>query len=383
MGKVIERIAFVLLAVASTWHFTRVSWSRLRSMRYAKGTLPTDHIGERLWRVFKKVALQEEVIRGRPLTGILHALVMWGFFAFAWASAGHISLGLRGLDAAKENSGWYGSFIAVWACAVLLGILGLTYRRFVIRPKALGPLSLTSGIVAFLIAALMVTYLLGWRALEVGTAAWRVNWWLHTIAFFALLCVIPKSKHFHLVLAPFAIFFGSDRTSAMRMLNIENGDFGLVRISDVSKRGVLDAAACVECGRCTERCPANIVGRTLDPKQIILRMRQGLAFGKEKFAAGSGAEVAQGNAWINEQDLCQCLSCGACEAACPVGIEHVGDKILDMRRGLVSEGRTNNGKLNSLFFALERTGNPWGVPSDGRRKFVEAEEFPPFNGSRE
>ena len=76
--------------------------------------------------------------------------------------------GFQGLDGARPDRGWYGWFAAAWAVAVLVGIVGLSIRRFVLRPQVLGGLSLSSGIVAVLIAALMVTYLLGWRALEAG-----------------------------------------------------------------------------------------------------------------------------------------------------------------------------------------------------------------------
>ena len=76
----------------------------------------------------------------------------------------------------------------------------------------------------------------------------------------------------------------------------------------------------------------------------------------------------------------QCLSCGACEDACPVGIEHVGPKILDMRRGLVSEGRTNSDKLNALFTTMERSPhNPWGVAHETRRKLIDKQKAFPFS----
>jgi len=92
------------------------------------------------------------------------------------------------------------------------------------RPKPLGELSVTSGIVAFLISALMVTYILGWRAFPVGSLAWKVNWWAHTSAFFSLLVVIPISKHLHLLLAPVTIVLRAETTSTMRALREEGDD---------------------------------------------------------------------------------------------------------------------------------------------------------------
>ncbi|HKN20164.1 MAG TPA: hypothetical protein VJX73_02045, partial [Terracidiphilus sp.] len=203
------------------------------------------------------------MVRDRPITGILHAMVVWGFLAFAWISAKHFYLGIRGLEHAKEDQSWYGAFVAAWAVAVLIAILGLSFRRFVLRPTALGALSATSGLVAALIAALMVTYLLGWRMFPVASPGWKTNWWIHTLAFLALLVVIPQSKHLHLVLAPFAIFLRPETTSATRALREDGEDLGLLRFKDLRWKDVLDINACVECGRCTDFCPANLTGGSL------------------------------------------------------------------------------------------------------------------------
>ena len=378
------QIAFVLLFAASVAYFVRCVYRRFHHPIQRVPPLCWDHPSERLWRVFGEVLLQERVIRERPVTGLLHALVMWGFFAFAWVSAEHLSLGVRGLDAARASESWYGVFAAAWAVAVIVGILGLTFRRFVLRPAELGPLSGTSAVVAALIVLLMTTYLLGWRALEIGSTAWKVNWWVHTLSFLGMLVVIPQSKHLHLLVGPVAIFFRSRTTSGMRALREDDDDdLGMVRFPDLAPKDLLDLHACVECGRCTQACPANVVGQSLNPKEVILQMQRGLLAGGEVIA-GTAEEAAAGKVWVTEQDLFQCLSCGACEEACPVGIEHVGRKILDLRRGLVSEGRTTSDKVGELFTTMERAPhNPWGVSHEARRKLLEAEKFPLFDGAQE
>ena len=377
-------LLLVVLTVASCLYFGWVVRGRLKFAQSSGEPLPSNNILGRLRRVFFEVVLQTKVIRARPVAGILHALVMWGFIAFAWVSLEHMMHGFRGLDAAQPDRSWYGWFAAVWAVAVLVGIIGLSYRRFVLRPKALGALSSSSGVVAALIVVLMVTYLLGWRTLEAGSRNWQVNWWLHTFSLLGMLWVIPNSKHLHLLLGPVAIFFGSETTSGMRALREDDDDdFGLLHFRQLSPKDLLDINACVECGRCTEACPANTVGQTLNPKQIVLDLQHGLLAGGDGLA-GTPEQVEAGEYSISEVDLFQCLSCGACEQACPVGIEHVGPKILDMRRGLVSEGRTNDDKLNGLFTTMERSPhNPWGVAHETRRKLIEAEGFPIFDGSQE
>jgi Fe-S oxidoreductase len=374
---------FVAICLASVWIFLRIVKRRLRTVLAAHGDLPHDHIPKRLWRVFKEVILQYRVVRDRPLVGMLHAFVLWGFLAFAWVSAQHMLLGLRGLSKATETRNWYGAFVAVWAVAVLVAMIGLSFRRFVLRPKPLGKLSATSGVVAFLISALMVTYLLGRGVFPVGTAAWKVNWWAHTISFFALLDVIPISKHLHLVLSTFTIFLGCETTSTTRALRQEGEDLGMIRFPDLGRKDVLDVNACVECGRCTEFCPANLAGGSLSPKEIVLDLQKGLLSGGD-LVAGTAEEKKQGKVYISEDDLFQCLSCGACEYVCPVGIEHVGRKILDLRRGLVSEGRVSSEKLGQLFTTMERSPhNPWGIGQEMRQNLLASKQFPVFDGSQE
>ena len=95
-------------------------------------------------------------------------------------------------------------------------------------------------------------------------------------------------------------------------------------------------------------------------------------------------EKEQGKVFITEDDLFQCFSCGACEYVCPVGIEHVGRKILDLRRGLASEGRISSDRVNQLFTTMERAPhNPWGIAHDTRQKLIESKQFPIFDGTQE
>ncbi|MCU1342645.1 MAG: protein of unknown function cysteine-rich region domain protein [Candidatus Acidoferrum typicum] len=377
------RAAFCALCVGSVWLFLATINRRLSSVLTRRWDVLLDNIPKRLWRVFVEVVLQYRVARDRPLVGILHALVVWGFLVFAWVSAEHLKLGLLGFENAEPVHSWYGTFAAAWAFAVIVGIVGLSFRRFVLRPKALGKLSPTSGLVAFLITALMVTYLLGWRVFPVGSAAWKVNWWLHTISFFSILVLIPKSKHLHLLLSPITIFLRSETTSAIRPLREEGEDLGIIHFKDFDAKDILDVNACVECGRCTQFCPANLAGESLNPKEVILDLQRGVLTGGD-LVAGTPEEKAENKVFVSEVDLFQCLSCGACEYACPVGIEHVGRKILDLRRGLVSEGRVTNGKVVQLFTTMERAPhNPWGIAQDTRQKLIDANQFPIFDGKQD
>lgn len=374
-----ERILLAAVTLASLVYFLLSVWRRLAPMFAARErNLAFDRLASRLLTVFAEVFLQTRVIRERPAAGLLHALVMWGFFAFAWVSIEHFALGFSGLGAPREGHAWYGAFAAVWAVAVLAGIVGLSHRRFILRPKALGERpSATSALVALLIVVLMGTYLADWGNVYGSPSAWKANWWAHTAALLGMLWLIPNSKHLHLVLSPVAIFFRGNLTSSMRALrDDDDDDFGMLSFADLSQKDILDVNSCVECGRCTDSCPANLIGGSLDPKKIVLQLQKGLLAGGDVIA-GDDALVERGTAWVSEQDLYQCLSCGACEEACPVGIEHVGLKILDLRRGLVSEGRTGSDKLAAMFTTMERSPhNAWGVSQQVRRKLLKADRLP-------
>src|SRR3989338_3592824 len=239
---IIHQAVFLLLASLSAWLFCSTVFKRFTAVKI-KGNMPkVGNIPRGIWRVFKEVILQSRVIKDRPLVGIMHALV--GFFS------------PQNLN--QIEHGWYGAFAAFWAILVLTGILELSFRRFVLQPKYLGKVSPTSALIAMFIVVLMTSYLFSWSEWTKNTTALYLNWWIHTLSLFGMLIVIPKSKHLHLILAPLAIMFRGDTTSKMRALDIENEDFGMIKFSDLLPKDILDINACVECGRCTEVCPANI-----------------------------------------------------------------------------------------------------------------------------
>src|SRR5579863_9409798 len=158
-----------------------------------------------------EVLLQGKVIFDRPLPGIAHAFVFWGFCAFALVTINHLAAGL-GLTLLPRDNAFgeiYFGFVAVFAALVAVSIAGLAIRRFLVRPRWLGTVSAESGVIALLIFVLMVTYLVTFW-LDDRTVAARVNWWLHTVTLLAFLPLIPHTKHLHLVLSPATIFTRRD-----------------------------------------------------------------------------------------------------------------------------------------------------------------------------
>ena len=289
----------------------------------------------------------------------------------------HLSLGILGFDHAEEATGFYGAFAGVWAVAVLLGIGALSFRRFVLRPKALGKLSVTSGVVAApdLRPDGDVSAWNGRRFPPRGTA-WKINWWAHTLAFFALLVVIPQSKHLHLLLSPFADFlpFGNDEPSAASSRRRRRSGHGAFQGPGLEGRARRE---CLRGVRPLHSILSRKPNWRIAQPQGDHPRHAAWAASRRRSCRRNFREKKAGSVWIDEQDLFQCLSCGACEYVCPVGIEHVGRKILDLRRGLVSEGRVSNEKVVKLFTTMERAPhNPWGIMQDTRKKFIEGKAVP-------
>ena len=328
--------------------------------------------GRRSWRFLWEVLCQAKVIQQRPLPGLAHAFVFWGFCTFALVSLNHFAAGFGiGFLSGK----FYFTFAAVFAVLVALSILGLFIRRFIVRPIWLGDkVSYESGFVAFLIFLLMATYLGAFFVADTSAAA-RTLWWLHSLSILIFLPLIPHTKHLHLLLSPFTIFFSHGEFSAIPKLQGDE-DFGLVTGKDVTRLVSLQAYSCVECGRCTEHCPASNTGKELNPKKIVLGLRGYLN------DLGPASEQPLLGLYNSMEAAFQCTTCGACEFQCPVGIEHL-PIIIGLRRGTVNTGEWDDDYGTKLFRALERSGNSLGLSANERSKFIDKQQFPIFDGSQE
>ncbi|MDP9054347.1 MAG: (Fe-S)-binding protein, partial [Acidobacteriota bacterium] len=153
-------------------------------------------------------------------------------------------------------------------------------------------------------------------------------------------------------------------------------DFGLVAGRDVTKNEALQSYSCVECGRCTEHCPAYNTGKILNPKEIILGLRAYLN------TDGPASEAPLLGAHISEEAVFQCTTCGSCEFQCPVGIQHL-PVIVGLRRGAVNTGTWEDTFGTKLFLTMERTGNSLGQPAGERQKFIEKNQLPIYDGTQE
>lgn len=374
-----EKILISVLIVASAALF----WSRFGPIvrRILASRKDPDFklapIGKRIWDFLSEVMFQSKVIQQRPLPGLAHAFVFWGFCAFALVTLNHFAAayGLGFLDPAGWFGRFYFYFAAAFAITCAVGIFGLFIRRFFVRPRWLGKkLSYESGVIASLIFLLMVTYLAAFFTTDASLTT-RILWWVHALTILAFLPLIPHTKHLHLVISPVTVFLSRGGFSKIPPL-VGDEDFGLVAGKDLTQLVSLQAYSCVECGRCSEHCPATNTGKELNPKEVILGVRAYLN------NLGPGSEEPLLGTYNSQKAVFQCTTCGSCEFQCPVGIEHL-PIIVGMRRGAVNTGTWEDDYGAKLFNQLERGSNALGISALERDKFIQKQQFPIFDGTQE
>lgn len=206
-------------------------------------------------------------------------------------------------------------------------------------------------------------------------------YYVHDLAFFFFLCFLPMGKHFHVITSVFNVFFMRVQKGNIKPVMYGISDdklddltsFGVKKLEDFTWKHMLDFYSCADCGRCSDQCPANAVGRPLSPRFITIKARD-LIF---KNYPMSGEIYDSGKLLVQdiytEDEIWSCTTCGACEEECPLGIEYI-DKMVDLRRGMVDEGLVPQ-SLQKPMKALEKRGNPYGKMEKKRAEWAEDKEF--------
>src|SRR5215471_10405313 len=196
--SLLEKLLLLALIVASVGVFLARFSKVAKIIAAAKpdSGLVLSDLPRRFANFIREVLLQAKVIKQRPIAGAAHALVFWGFLAFALITLNHFALGFGFPFLSRENvfGRVYMGFVAVVAVSVIVGIVYLGFRRFILRPRWLGKVSPESGIIALLITVLMVTYLAG-LVLDESRLAGHLVWWTHTLALLIFLPLVPHTKH--------------------------------------------------------------------------------------------------------------------------------------------------------------------------------------------
>ena len=216
----------------------------------------------------------------------------------------------------------------------------------------------------------------------------RVSWILHTVSFFVFLLVLPQSKLRHIVTSPSNMFLSPKDRPKGAMKDIGNlmeaediETVGAELIENFTWKQLLDLDACTVCGRCTSVCPANLTGKPLDPREIILKVGQVMSESGDPAVPATVStpidlKVKSSSVFdrITPEELWACTSCKACDEICPVNIE-ILDKILDMRRYLALMASDFPSELGKAYVAMENSSNPWGASQEDRMKWSEDLEF--------
>jgi Fe-S oxidoreductase len=306
-----------------------------------------------------RVVAEAEIVLGqrklfqRLVPGLMHAFIFWGFIVL------FPTIVLAAIDVAgggEHTPGWYRDVADVFAVLVLAGVVTAVVIRKVVRPARFAGSHLgEADLILAMIAAVVVTLLL-WH--HVGGAGFA---WAHLVVIGAFLAYLPHSKHLHIATAAVNVWMARTRKRGrLEPLRFDVPEdelrFGVATIADLTRKEVVDAFSCTECGRCQDVCPAHATGKILSPKLLIMGVRDQL------FA--QSAEPIVGNG-VPEEMIWDCVTCGACVEVCPVSIEHI-DHIVDLRRSRLMVDAAFPAEAEPMLRDVERASNPWGKPQTER-----------------
>jgi Fe-S oxidoreductase len=404
---VIFSILIPLLGVAV---FTYIMAIRMAPLVKAAPDSRFDRIPQRIYNVVKIWLGQYRQPR-YMVAGVVHILIFAGFLILSIRSTSLVIIGISDSFVMPGFGGLLGdiyNFLKDYAATVVLIACAIAaYRRAVVKParyavpakygkdhtaEALFVLGLISTLMIseslfeassvaanaqqglhaeflapaslawFFKSALMTTSVDTLQAIHI------LAYYVHDLTFFFFLCFLPLGKHFHVITSLFNVFFmridrGNIKPVVHGIKDEELDDlesFGVKRLEDFTWKHLLDFYSCADCGRCSDNCPANAVGRPLSPRFISIKGRDLMFKNYPIYPYGSPFKKSDNliGTTFEEDEIWSCTTCGACEQECPLGIEYI-DKIVDLRRGMVDEGMVPQ-SLQKPLKALEKRGNPWG-----------------------
>ncbi len=400
-------VSYVVFFVIMMALFVYLMYRRIAVILKGQPKNRFDQIGKRIVSLIEVVLGQTRILNRNFLgAGFLHAFIFWGFVVLLINSTNVLIGGFfhnfhfpflgRGSSALTVYNNMRDIFELIVAVMVVVAF----FRRMVLKPKRLTInwegylillfilLIMLSDFVmngaekvlhpAGLSNASLMNFWMGsvfqsWHmTAQTAQILLNIGWWTHAAVLLIFLNFLPLSKHFHVITAPFNVFFRRLDPEPMPTIDIENAEhYGASKIHHFAWKDILDVYTCTECGRCQSVCPAFNTGKLLSPKKINEDMRHYINENINLIISHSGEELDEleaahdplvGNV-ISEEVLWACTTCRACENACPLTIEFI-DRIVDMRRHLVLEESRFPKELQIAFNGMERNGNPWNMNED-------------------
>ncbi|MGN7356934.1 heterodisulfide reductase-related iron-sulfur binding cluster [Paenibacillus sp. SAF-054] len=443
--QMVNLLLFIAVAGYGIYLFYKAVYHRILYVKLGK---PADFRKQRegKWGEFLSQVFGQKKLFKDLKSGVMHFVIFYGFIILQF---GALDLIIKGLT----NGGHlplpaYDVFSLLQEITVFLILVAVgyaAYRRYVEKLPRLKK-GWKPSLVVFFIFFLMLSVVLslgfervwldqeasGYAPISSLLAAWfggmsataakvmfYVFWWAHLLILLSFLVYVPQSKHFHLISAPVNIYLGrSEPVGKLSKLDLEDEEaesFGVGKIEDFTQKQMIDFYACVECGRCTNVCPASNTGKVLSPMHLIVKLRDHLTekgnsiTGKSPYVpefafatdgahalSASGTEpdwnadsitdikptlAWQKSTWthqkknpqelnligdvMTEEEIWSCTTCRNCEDQCPVGNEHV-DKIIDLRRHLVLMEGSVPAEGQRALQNIERQSNPWGLNRNDR-----------------
>ncbi|TGB01588.1 (Fe-S)-binding protein [Halobacillus salinus] len=436
-------ILFLGVTIYGLYLFVRVVRTRIAYIKMGRKFEFDGDLKERLQRVWVNVFGQKKLLKDKK-SGAIHVMMFYGFLLVQFGAIDFIWKGLAPQSHLPLGPFYEGFvfFQELVTLTILVAVIWAFYRRYIEKLVRLKR-GFKAGLVLIFIGTLMVSVLVGngmslvwfgydgawtepvatiiasafyWVPPVVAATIFYVMWWVHLLILLTFMVYVPQSKHAHLIAGPANVFLSrQDPPGKLQPIDFEIDEeadeeevsFGVGKIEDFNQLQMIDFYACVECGRCTNVCPASGSGKMLSPMDLIVKLRDHLT---EKGAAVTGqspwvpayafsgtegntlAQMARSQGTdeaaasveavnnksligdvITEEELWACTTCRNCEDACPVMNEHV-DKIIDLRRYLVlTEGKMDPDGQRAMM-NIERQGNPWGLSKKEREDWRSLDE---------
>ncbi len=388
-------LTWLLLIVALSL-FCATMVKRCRLIRLGARDPRFSQLGRRITDLIKDGFLQRRQPR-YLLAGALHIIIFWGFVVLGLHSIELLVGGLWPGSRLPYMDGPCGAFYNSAKDLFVLIVLGASvvavYRRAVTRPhRYQDSHQFEAFLVLFLIAFLMITDMLyegsgmlmgstpsGFlpaallaKATLAGSGPGAIgplhqlSYWLHLVSFFFFLNLLPLSKHFHVITALPNVFFkrldrGAIKPPQWGGQELSQLDsIGARTFADLTWKHILDLCSCTECGRCTDQCPANAVGKPLSPKKLTMDLRDWGYRNSALFGRQGLGETALAGDIVPDDTFWACTTCGACERECPVFIEYI-DKIVELRRYRVSMESNFPPEIEQAYRNMETYGDSWGM----------------------